>query len=591
MAEVTSQRRSPARTLSFVVLATLLGLFLAELGARVLELVRDPGPVEARSAVGFQQLPAEPLLRPVEGFPGWLQLAPGLIDDSSLVVPPKEEGELRIVTLGGSAVGGWAVARNHTFSAIMGRALDDVTDRPVRVLNLGRIGYASPQMAWLFERMAPQLQPDVVVAVMGNNERHDLAVEVTREGRAGPVLRRRELFRRSALARLMRPPRPIHGDPDGRAGVGDDTPPTRPVDLAEIDAYAHARWRRSLARIASAATDLGAITVVGTVGANHRYRPAKHEWSFLDAEELRLDETRASYARFRFGLDDAVPALARSGPHADDDYPCVEADRLWYAGRVSEAREAYAACWLEASPYRTDDALNAIIRTEAAVQGLPLVDIEAALHARSPHDLPEYDVFYDYCHYTPRGNVFVGHVLARGVADVLGLSPTLEPESAEAAWTKTWADRVLSGSLRAVDPVRFPRWIGISGDPWAIASLRYGEGTIDHDLGPAGTGRYLAYMGNRLRDRGSVAELRWWEAAASSWCRALGVEWGLVAADPNAGRADDEVLGAVTANLKDLLAGPAGNHLRGISGVDAVQGCLRGVDPWYRDTLPSVDDI
>ena len=591
MAEVRHQRRSPARTLSYLVLATLLGLVLAELGARVLELVRDPGPVEARSAVGFQQLPAEPLLRPVEGFPGWLQPAPGLIDDSSLVVPPKAEGELRIVTLGGSAVGGWSVARNHTFSAIMGRALDDVTDRPVRVLNLGRIGYASSQMAWLFERMAPQLQPDVVVAVMGNNERHDLAVEVTREGQAGPVLRRRELFRRSALARLMRPSRPIHGDPDGRAGVGDDTPPTRPVDLTEIDAYAHARWRRSLTRIASAAAALGATTVVGTVGANHRYRPSKHEWSFLGAEQLQLEETRASYARVRFGLDDHVPAPVRSGPNPDDDYPCVDGDRLWYAGRVPEAREAYDACWPEASLYRADDALNAVIRSEAAAQGLPLVDIEAALHARSPHDLPDYDVFYDYCHYTPRGNVFVGHVLARGVADALGLSPPLAPEDAEATWTKTWADRVRFGSVRPVDPVRFPWWIGTSGDPWAIASLRYGEGTIEHDLGPPGTGRHLAYMGNRLRDRGSVAELRWWEAAASAWCRALGVEWGSVAADPNAGRTDEEVLGGVTANLEDLLAGPAGNHLRSIAGADAIEGCLRGVDPWHRDALPSVDDI
>lgn len=568
--------------------ATFLGLAAVEGGCRVLERWLPPGPVEARSAVGFQQLPDTPLLRPIEGFPGWLRPAPGLIDDSSLVIPPKEDGELRIVTLGGSAVGGWAVARRATFSAVMGQAMG-ADGGDVRVINLGRIGYASAQMAWLFEEMAAELEPDLVLVVMGNNERHDLAVEVAREGRAEPVLRRRELFRLSALARRLRPERPIHGDPDGRAGVGSDDPPTHPPDLAEIDAYAHARWRRSLRRIAAMAEVVGAPVLVGTVAANHRYRPAKHEWNFLEGDAWALDEVRSAYFRWRYGDEQALDSLTVDplrGPSRDADYPCADADRAWYAGEPTQAAQAYAACFADAGLYRADDAMNAVIRDEAQALGLRVADVETALHQRAEHGVPDYDVFYDYCHYTPRGNVFVGHLLAAEASALLGRRPpALDPAAAEARHVRLWTQL-------PYDHVRFASWLGVSADVPALAALRYGEGTIEHDLGPDGSALALAFAGNRLHDRGSVAELDWLEAAASSWCRALGSPLKPIPGEPPGDLVMDPLLAIeLQSNLESLLRGPAGNHLRDLAGPDAVEACVAGRDPWHRDALPKVEDI
>lgn len=634
--------RSLRRRIGFAALATGLGLLALEAGARLLERIRPPEPVEARSPLAFQQLPATPLLLPVEGFPGWRVPAPGLIDDPSLVVPPKEVGEKRIVVLGGSAVGGWSVARGATFPAVLGDALEAVGGT-VRVLNLGRIGYATPQLAWAWEQLAPELEADLVIVVAGNNELHDLSVAAEVAGGARGPLLRREIVRRSALARLLRPPRPVHGEPDGRPGVGEHAPPDDPPDAEELERYAHARLRRSLRRIARATEGVGAELVLATVATNHRYRPTAHPWSWLPDDAWADDDVRLAWFALQYGMpgrgvaalagrqddtgrlltarlmamnhdpdgaaalaqpliaaEERLPAdpdrarfwlqavrlasgigpareavregLERVAPHPGPRGACDRADLLWIA-EMPEAAEAYAACRAEAGRYRADDALNAVIAHAAEELDVPLVDLAGAAVARSPRGVPDYDLFYDYCHYTPRGNVWAGHLLAARVARMWGLPAPPSASRAEQDFVGRFA-------IRTRDEERFEDWVGVSADLPAVAALRYGDGVILHDEGAPGSAEQALFAGSRLADRGSVAQLAWLEAAADSWCRALAT-----------GPLQPGLHAPATANLLGLLRGPAGPHLRSAAGDDAVARCRRGERPWSRPGLPSTDGI
>jgi len=93
------------------------------------------------------------------------------------VLNEKPADEVRIVFLGGSALGGWGLPTSASAVGIVERLLREASPgKKIRVLNLSRTGFGSAQLAWVFEQVAQQLQPDLVVTVMGNNERLDVAV-------------------------------------------------------------------------------------------------------------------------------------------------------------------------------------------------------------------------------------------------------------------------------------------------------------------------------------------------------------------------------------------------------------------------------
>lgn len=555
--------RSRARLLAFSAVALLLFVAGLEGLARAVEALGPPPAGEAASPIGFQQLPDGDLLLPIEGFEPMLRFAPGLIDDGSLIVAPKQPEELRIVVLGGSAVGGWAVARRASFSAVLGRALQAATERPVTVLNLGRIGFASPQIAWMAERVLPQLDADVVLTVMGNNERHDLLVsDASPDASTDRTIRR--LRRASALARFALVPQ-LTGT---AAEPGPLPDPEDVADLERLEAEADARLVRSLGRIAAAAGE-GRL-VVASVPTNHRYRSTPHEWDpWLEVDE----ERRRQHLSMLLGAGDEQAAsdlasAVQGEPRSD--HPCVDADRLWYGGDLRGAQALYDACRRDASYLRADPRLNAALRAGADAVGAGFFDLAASVVEHSRGGVPGYDVFYDYCHYTPRGNVLVGHLLAGELASRLGLGTPASAAESVAAFEATWRDR-------ATDALAFSDWLGVSADITALSALRYDGGAILHPLGEPGAATTLAWAGNRLADRGSVADLRWLEAAAASWCAALGLEPSL---DPVAG------------NLRWLLDGLAGQHLADTVGVpDPIAACRAGDVLWGRPDLPRVDDI
>ncbi|MCP4870052.1 MAG: SGNH/GDSL hydrolase family protein [Proteobacteria bacterium] len=519
----------------------LFALAAIEGGSRAVEATRGPsGPIEARSPCHFQQVPIEPRLDPLVGLSDTgHKIDPGWVDNDHQVVDlPKSVGELRVVMLGGSALGGWGLPRQAQLAGIVERLLDEaIPDRRVRVINLGKTGWGSPQLTFAFERVASRLDPDLVITVMGNNERMDLANAIALNGFEYEALfARRDALRLSALMRLIEP------KPDVTLEVPTPPMPQR-WDLPmheDINGYAMPRLKRMVKRIVKAGD---APAVVCSVPVNHRYHRGTREWWFVGEDVVLTEPYRTAHWAWyhsapeagveamtqrlseqpgeapahllrgwfrRRGGDEAgasedfgaaLAALAEAddlparilrawatqgaeGAEAasalvapwvaearsrtiENQLPCDVPDLLYYAGDAEAAAPEYEACLLQRFYYRADAVTNDGLRTAAAAAGADFFDLDGAVRAASPDGIPAFDTFYDYCHYTPRGNVLAGHLVAAAAAPALGIDagriPT--PEAGLAAY-----DEARGG--RTVDLPELASWAGASYDVTLLTQLR-----------------------------------------------------------------------------------------------------------------------
>lgn len=159
-------------------------------------------------------------------------------------------------------------------------------------------------------------------------------------------------------------------------------------------AIVRAHFRANLAAIAAAAQHAGATTLLCTTAANQRDFPP-----FLSPD-----------GKAEAAFQDARRALA--------------------AGRDDEARPLFQrALDLDALRFRADSALNDTVRALAAELRDPrvqLVDLAAALAAKSPHGVPGNEFFYEHVHFTLRGTHEAALVLLPRIAADLarrGLGP------------------------------------------------------------------------------------------------------------------------------------------------------------------------
>lgn len=285
-------------------MATLLGLAALEGVARSAEAPGAAVRVDVASPLPFQQLPDADVL--MEVSEGWT-FHPLSINHHSQYVPrAKPADELRVLIIGGSTAAGDGLPRLAGPVAVAERALRDVAPgRRVRLINLGRSGYGSPQVASLVEATLERLDPDLIVTMMGNNERHDIANVVAREGEVGRVLRARELRRRFALARLLRPPLPSPVDPT--AAAPDPARLWEIPDRSRVELYSESRFARGITRIAQAAEAHGVPVLVATMPVNWRYEDYGHEWFFFGDHVTESRIARAGHlaATYR-GFDDRV---------------------------------------------------------------------------------------------------------------------------------------------------------------------------------------------------------------------------------------------------------------------------------------------
>ena len=94
----------------------------------------------------------------------------GLLFDPACVAG-KAANELRVGILGGSAVECIALQEDQRISAQLERKLkDSVPNRPVRVLNLGVSGQATPTHLATMSQLGVKLRLDVLVLVLGAND-------------------------------------------------------------------------------------------------------------------------------------------------------------------------------------------------------------------------------------------------------------------------------------------------------------------------------------------------------------------------------------------------------------------------------------
>jgi len=349
-----------------VTVVTLIGL---EFAARTTEVELPPPPIDHSSPLYFQQLPkSAPLESTIElgMFHGanfdlgdfdpdapdaeHLSILPEWTDlNGQTIVLPKPASELRIIVLGGSAIGGWGMPETATAVGIAERLLDRaMPDRTVRIYNLGRTGLGSPQLSFILEQLAPKIQPDLVVTVMGNNERLDIAagVHANRDDEAqvefltsplaleGPLRdldpRLRALVANSALVRRLWLARgrenapqtgpseePSEEPPEEQEPGSDDNgelmPPLSKTRWPEaIESFALHRLGLTLAAIHETTREAGARLLISTVPVNHRYRHPEHEWHFFGMQLFRLEDYRTAHWAYYYEAPEAGAAAMRS---------------------------------------------------------------------------------------------------------------------------------------------------------------------------------------------------------------------------------------------------------------------------------------
>ena len=655
---------SLGRSLLFALLVVFAGLAAVEGAARWLESagrVPDSGADSQQAAVDksdappppsplyFQQFSGRPFLEDAEEvalFHGlelpaedpdlgpipnpWLgrmALSHEWLDlRGQSVLRDKPSDELRVLFLGGSALGGWGLPTSASAVGVVERLLKAAApEHKIRVLNLARTGFGSAQLAWVFEQVAADLKPDLVVTVMGNNERLDIAAAVyarqddpaevarltktplaaadPRQGSAlasgavsslgtsieHPALR--VLTERLAVVRLLRaadrsaPAAPEAGEGlPGEAASDDQVMPLRDQHKypGKIDEFAVERLGTTLGALHARATSVGARLLVATVPVNQRYNSSEHEWFFFGPELFRDEAYRTAHWAYYFGapergaqvmterlrahpdelpaqlllgvflqrqdrkeeaavhLQRVVDALDASANRTQQGSgvewssetqlqyawalrvlegsegalkkirPWIEAWRtarhrqmgtdrcpvanlFFYAGDTQSARVEHDRCLLDAYYYRADPSINARLMARAAELGAQRFDLAAEVSLHSPGGLPGYEIFFDYCHYNPRGNLLIGHLLARSIGAVLGLPGEIEaPESALQSFQERRRARL--SDLPGLD-----EWVGVNFDVTFLTSDRHGEtshfvrtGDPDSALGKVFAGNELA---------------------------------------------------------------------------------------------------
>lgn len=591
-----SARLSRPRAVAFSLLAGVAVLAGLELAARSLEPTDGSFLVDLYSPLPFQQIPDGDVLVAYDG--GWT-FAPGVIDHDAQAVPEaRADRELRVLVVGGSAAAGGGMPLHANLTSVAERALAEaLPERTVRVINLARSGYASGQVAAVVDRAIDRLVPDLVVAVIGNNERLEIANIATIEGAPKRVLRARELRRRSALARWIRPPR----KPSVEATDAAPHPAARweVPDRAGVEAYALDRLDRNLRRIAASTRRVGAEFAVATLAGNWRWEAYGHEWYFLGPdvvegalvreahlasqydgfhervleaaqwlygepsipELLVLSESRralgepdleaearlAAWVRERPPVDlDPSEALTAAwigrltGPPGEaarradslsravgDEFRagqevCLTADLQWHAGDRERAAQGYRRCFLTQHYYRADADTNDRLRAVAESLGVPVVELEAAVIAHSPHGVPDFRWFHDYCHFNVRGSVLAGHVLAQAMADALGVEATVRaPAAAVAEHDARWAGR-------SSDHGSIQHWGGVDADLVQLTGQRPLTPVRERD-----DARRALFEGNRAAQRASPANPEAVAAAEAAWRRALELDPALTAAAEN----------------------------------------------------------
>jgi lysophospholipase L1-like esterase len=482
------------------------------------------GPDPARtSRLRYQQI-AFPTLAPEHRADGTRVLRP--LDPrlgQQSILREKPQGALRVVSVGGSATAGLGGSPNATFSRELERILRAASpERRIEVLNLGIVALASQQVKLLVAEAARELAPDLLVVYCGNNEFLEVQAEKYAEAVATPLSRLAawlgELHLYRGLRGLVRPPRrdasiPERGRSREALRLAQDAIIER-VSLTEVEIDEVVdRYEANLEQMAGAVAAAGVPILFATVASNWEWRGRSDlPPGWLDA---RLGEagpaTPERWRRAKQRLTELLATAARDERHALLFERAVAEVAL---GEVDAARADYRDA-MNADPHlrRALDAGNERVRAVAARRGAGFLDVVELLSRHAPDGIVGFDEFYDYVHFTPRGNALVAAGLYQAMRE-MGVAPPA-PGFDLGAFV---AARLLALERLSSDPFAVEEWLGFGFDPaglhdrdlWKYDRLLH---TLDerlaanpHDLAA------LVYRGNAhyfQRDDGAAAARDW----------------------------------------------------------------------------------
>jgi tetratricopeptide (TPR) repeat protein len=393
---------SRARRLLYGLLVTVLVLGSAELALRGAglfdrELLLSP--------LLFQQLDDSRETLATED--GWVRWFRGTWYQAE---PPG----FRIIALGGSATEGDGVTPFAAFSNQLQRRLVRAgPDRPVEVINMGRGGLGSRQVAKQLALGLDAFHPQLAVIYSGNNEFHELrALSYASPAYSANMERTRRrlhglhLYR--ALQHLLGRDRIEPFEP-----LGPGLPPMHelPAFMGPEDrALARQLYREHLQRMVGMARAAGVPLVLGTVADNRATWSDDPPGRSLSAAEERavsaveaLDELEQA--------DEAAAIAEAAWPTLEDERAFFRiGQRLLRLGRAELARRFLDhAELIMLRPNRSNNELREVVRAVAREEGVVLCDIAAALDERSELGVAGGDLFVDACHPSPEGH---GHIAA-----------------------------------------------------------------------------------------------------------------------------------------------------------------------------------
>ncbi len=533
---MSGPRTSSSLAANALLAAVSLGVSLALLAGveGVLRAAGVGGPDPTRtSRLRYQQI-WFPTLEPVRRADATEVLRP--VDPRlgyQAIRREKPQGGLRVVTFGGSATAGLGFSPNATFSRELERILRAAyPERSVEVLNLGIVALASQQVKLLVAEAAREIAPDLLVVYCGNNEFLEVHAEKFAAAAATPLSRLvgwlTELHLYRTAHALVRPPRrdtsmPERGLSSEELRLSQDEI-IKHVSMtdAEIGA-AIDRYAANLGEMVDAAGAASVPILLATVASNWEWRGRRDlppEW--LDA---RLGEPgpatpeagpaapeRLRRAKQRLG--ELLATAPRDERHALLFERAVAEGAL---GEIGAARADYRAA-MNADPHlrRALDAANDRVRALAARRGTGFLDAVELLSRRAPDGIVGFDEFYDYVHFTPRGNLLVAAGLYRAMGE-MGVVPEAPGFDLEAFV----ATRLAEVGRFSSDPFAVEEWLGFGFDASGIHDRdlwKYDRLLRSIDERIAADPRDLAalvYRGNAhyFRRDGGEAAARDWRAA------------------------------------------------------------------------------
>jgi lysophospholipase L1-like esterase len=453
---------------SLLVSALLLaaiegGLRLADVGADDLKTSR----------LKYQQI-YFPTLEPARRADGTAVLRP--VDPRlrfQSILRDKPEGRLRIVTFGGSATAGLGFSPNVTFARELERALElAYPERSVEILNLGIVALASAQVKLLVAEAARHYEPDVMIVYAGNNEFLEVHAEKYAAAQATPLSRAVGALMDLNLYRfingLIRGPRRKVSFEERQFSTEDlrltqDTI-IKSVTMSqdEIDEVVD-RYEANLQDTVEVAEETAAPLVLMTVAANWKWRGRS------DLPEGWIDELLGAHAaegperlrRVRDRLSEMLTSSARDERHELLFKRGAVEEKL---GETAAARDDYRAAMNE-DPHlrRALDTANERVRSVASRNGVRLVDTVDLLASRAAGGIIGFDEFYDYVHFTPRGNVIVAAALFEKLQQmgVTGPAPGFD------VWRHA-ESRIASLATLDADALAVDEWMGFGFDPATV---------------------------------------------------------------------------------------------------------------------------